>query len=798
MPYTLKTQQIAVKDPDTGVYSGVDILAEQTTEGLLTEITATGEAVKADVSAQMATERSDFNTYVSGKEAELDQYKSTTETNINTYVTNKNQEIATMIADADEDVSDLEDRKQDVADAVADMLSQGVDNTLTTANVPAESKAVGDLFETIVEGKSTQPNDKWNRLWIKPSANDVEIPTMDEFDDLKRAVESGAVMVNKTQAFTTAQKKQGLNNLGRGVETGKNLANEDNTGEGFVNSSGQLVSESTYESTYNGSQYIDLPVTGGSTYSLYLKNTGAVGNGNLNVYNGVIFYDSSNTPVPHPSGYTAFQVIKDSTFNGADYKGFVITMPSTAVKMRINYKAVVNGTTQVNYKNNIQLELGPFTGYEAYKETIVNFNGDKLADVFLRATVQPGYDAGKNKADESQIESGFVDRSGNILAGNSSYTGSKYIRIGYLSGNTEYALYLKNFSGGVIGSDANSYNGVRFVDASGNAVPHPSGHAALQVIGTHTVVDNQYTVFIFTTPATAVAMYINYITYLNNVKKLDYTNNIQLEKGDKFTGYEPFEKYVYKLGDNELADNYVRETLNSHIAETLSKRRIGDMTIALIGDSITQGNSYGTWVDVLAENKIGKERINVAYSGSRWSHTAGTAVDNHLLWKQVDIIYQGVQANTYDTPDILIAMAGTNDKIFPIGDPDTVFNTSNIFDQYQMSDGFNITEGIRLACEYALQKFPNIIIVLMSPTMSIGWDAKETWNNICNAIQRSAQLLSCRFIDVGRECGIYGYIESQQHKYLADGTHPNAAGIKVLGTYIAKKLLSMFDENGVE
>ena len=187
MPYTLKTQQIAVKDPDTGVYSGVDILTEQTTEGLLTEIIATGTEVKTDVAAQMATERSDFNTYVSGKEAELDQYKSTTETNINTYVTNKNQEIATMIADADEDVSDLEDRKQDVATAVSGMLSKGVDNTLTTANVPAESKAVGDLFETIVEGKSTQPNDKWNRLWIKPSASDYEIPTMDDHNELKSA-----------------------------------------------------------------------------------------------------------------------------------------------------------------------------------------------------------------------------------------------------------------------------------------------------------------------------------------------------------------------------------------------------------------------------------------------------------------------------------------------------------------------------------------------------------------------------------------------------------------------------------
>lgn len=38
MPYTIKSQQIAVKDPDTGEYVSVDILAEQTKEGLLSEI----------------------------------------------------------------------------------------------------------------------------------------------------------------------------------------------------------------------------------------------------------------------------------------------------------------------------------------------------------------------------------------------------------------------------------------------------------------------------------------------------------------------------------------------------------------------------------------------------------------------------------------------------------------------------------------------------------------------------------------------------------------------------------------
>lgn len=49
MPYTLKTQQIAVKDPETGTYSGVDVLTEQTKSGLLAEIQAEGATQRTSV-----------------------------------------------------------------------------------------------------------------------------------------------------------------------------------------------------------------------------------------------------------------------------------------------------------------------------------------------------------------------------------------------------------------------------------------------------------------------------------------------------------------------------------------------------------------------------------------------------------------------------------------------------------------------------------------------------------------------------------------------------------------------------
>ena len=144
MPYTIKSQQIAVKDPDTGEYVGVDLLTEQTTEGLLNEIAQEGAATIARVNDAVAQSQTAVN--------------------------------------------NLQQQKDDLVTSVTDMLSTGTDNTLTTPSVPADAKAVGDLYETIVVDSETQPNNRWNRVWVKPSTEDVEIPTMDEVDLINNTI----------------------------------------------------------------------------------------------------------------------------------------------------------------------------------------------------------------------------------------------------------------------------------------------------------------------------------------------------------------------------------------------------------------------------------------------------------------------------------------------------------------------------------------------------------------------------------------------------------------------------------
>ena len=62
MPIKLKTGQVAVKDPSTGEYTGVDVLAEQTKAGLVEEIEQAGATQKAAVNSAGEAKLTAINT----------------------------------------------------------------------------------------------------------------------------------------------------------------------------------------------------------------------------------------------------------------------------------------------------------------------------------------------------------------------------------------------------------------------------------------------------------------------------------------------------------------------------------------------------------------------------------------------------------------------------------------------------------------------------------------------------------------------------------------------------------------
>lgn len=141
MPYTLKTNQISVKDPETGEYSGVDILAEQTEQGLIAELQAEGTTQvnrinQAAVDVQSAVDK-----------AETDAAK--------------------IISDTQTSVNTLESQKNTIAQTVASMAELGTDTTLSTPGMAADAGAVGDL--------NRQISDVDNILEITHGANFVNL-----------------------------------------------------------------------------------------------------------------------------------------------------------------------------------------------------------------------------------------------------------------------------------------------------------------------------------------------------------------------------------------------------------------------------------------------------------------------------------------------------------------------------------------------------------------------------------------------------------------------------------------------
>lgn len=179
MPYTIKTQQIAVKDPDTGEYSGVDVLAEQTTEGLLNEIKVAGTNQVTNVQNAGAATVALVNNTVSQSQTAVDN---------------------------------LQQQRDDIVTSVTDTLSKGVDNSLTMPSMPAEAKAVGDLYETIVVDSETQPNKRWNRVWVKPATEEVEIPTMDDINEIDSAMrfEDEEIVLDNYPIYNCAYRDSGL------------------------------------------------------------------------------------------------------------------------------------------------------------------------------------------------------------------------------------------------------------------------------------------------------------------------------------------------------------------------------------------------------------------------------------------------------------------------------------------------------------------------------------------------------------------------------------------------------------
>lgn len=153
-------------------------------------------------------------------------------------------------------------------------------------------------------------------------------------------------------------------------------------------------------------------------------------------------------------------------------------------------------------------------------------------------------------------------------------------------------------------------------------------------------------------------------------------------------------------------------------------------------------------------------------------------------------------------PDFILFSAGTNDDFSWEDMHKTLYDYHNFIDStnnFIPFDSLNRTEldgAIRWQTGEVWTFFPKAKIMYVSPIHG----AQET-RSFYSTIKKEEQIkivcsvLSCPVITAGSESGINGVYElpEQMGKYLRDGLHPNVEGGKVLGKYIANKVIDLIE-----
>ncbi len=241
---------------------------------------------------------------------------------------------------------------------------------------------------------------------------------------------------------------------------------------------------------------------------------------------------------------------------------------------------------------------------------------------------------------------------------------------------------------------------------------------------------------------------------------------------------------------NSTGLNYRVEVLEE-ITKTLKGKKI-----MFFGDSITDTEvvKSSKYVTPLL-NYTGMVKVgNLAISGSYLHHPTNYALDGNpteTANKSVPNQVQKVLNNSadYDTPDIILIFAGTNDN--------TAKATLNE-EQFSLSlDSCDLTTfsgAMRWIYEKLMGLYPNALVVFVTPLQSAKTDRPYSDMLIRrNGIIENCERLALDYIDAFRVSGIYSGLEfnNANGKYLSDGLHPNTDGGVKLAKCFQNELMKL-------
>lgn len=243
--------------------------------------------------------------------------------------------------------------------------------------------------------------------------------------------------------------------------------------------------------------------------------------------------------------------------------------------------------------------------------------------------------------------------------------------------------------------------------------------------------------------------------------------------------------------------------------------------LVAMGNSITAPSNSWAWVTA---QHFGMELTNLAVSAARWIDYPQTAVDtnaspiydgdnsNNVISNQVFRLLQMVvpegevipeadgkpfhsntpspltgmrKADSTFAPFLVIISCGTNDSGNGV-----IGDISELEKPYNEANRETLYGAINWAVSAIRKYCPDTQIMLLTPIQRAPLPPRLPL--FVEAIQRAGEKLGCPTIDMYNESGITTEVETQGHKYLYDGLHPNAEGSRLMGATVIRHLESLY------
>lgn len=180
------------------------------------------------------------------------------------------------------------------------------------------------------------------------------------------------------------------------------------------------------------------------------------------------------------------------------------------------------------------------------------------------------------------------------------------------------------------------------------------------------------------------------------------------------------------------------------------------LKLAVIGDSITEGFSYGgvrTYHAVIGERLRFDKVVNHGVGGAAYAKVPPYSSLNDILLQVMP------------DADVVLVFGGINDLLSPLGKPDDT-------DPSTVTGGINILfAGLRT--KFAL-KSVGVVVPLGYNSGPERKDARLT--AVTNAIESRAQTHQLPYFNLFRQPPFDPYQASDRLKFMPDGLHPNTEG----------------------